>query len=566
MADELRTMDEVILLNLPPGNNFDYRNAGCIYPATGIMLVGTILKRHGYSVSLIDGALYKNYEEMVFSKISKKTAFIGFSAMTSQIVVAYNFMKKIKKKYPKVLIVLGGIHATLFPEQVVDNPYIDIAVCNEGGSTALEIMDYVNGKIEIEKIKGISFSNNHQSSTGLPVGEWSLRPKGVERSSEYVDGATGSTRGESTSKGNLIVNAPRELESIDDTPHFDFELLDVSHYLNARSVYERELNADTGESLRLMPILAGLGCCFKCRFCVNVILKRRYRLRSAKSIVEEIKRLQSKYDANAFLFLDEDFCINKKRLAEFIKLAKEENLEFSGRIWSRVSYFRQDSFIKMLPELEEIGIRSIAMGAESGSQKMLDYMKKDIKVDEIPLAAKKLNGTKIVSRFSFMVGMETESKKDTVDTYRMCVRLFSLNPLVDIAGPFLYRYYPGSAMFNEMAEKYNVKLPASIEEWNGVLNDDGSLILEEQPWLWPGFLKYYEAMRIYINFYTRVLTKRAYRDNPVFQVIKKFILFRISSGENLFIIDYHIFKSIKLFRKVLRKFWAKNKIFLKKES
>ena len=43
-----------------------------------------------------------------------------------------------------------------------------------------------------------SFSNNHQSSTGLPVGEWSLRPKGGERSSKYVDGATGSTRGEST--------------------------------------------------------------------------------------------------------------------------------------------------------------------------------------------------------------------------------------------------------------------------------------------------------------------------------------------------------------------------------
>jgi len=509
----LNTNKKIILVNLPQGNDYRHEDAGKSYPAPGIMVIGTILKKKGYDVSLIDGALYRDYEEKVLEKVSGDTAFIGFSAMTSQIVMAHDLAERVKAKCPGVPVIFGGVHATLYPEQTVQNSCVDIAVINEGSKTVLEIMDYIAGRKHLGDINGIAFCDKN---------------------------------------GEVKVTPPRDLDDILDIPHFDFKLLDIERYLSAKSVYKRELDPEDTEELRVMPILTGLGCCFRCAFCINVILGRKYRLRSAESVVNEMKRLQSEYGANGFLFLDEDFCINRKRLAEFIDLVKEKGIDFSGRIWTRVSYFRQEAFRKTMRELEGIGIRSIAMGAESGSQKILDYIKKDIKLDDITFAAKELSGGKITPRFSFITGMEGEKKEDTIATYKLCRDLLAANPRVDIAGPFIFRYYPGSPIFAEMVEKYNIHIPQSIDEWRKALNDDGSLSIDSQQWTWPGFSRYSESMHDYITTYAYVLNKPFYREKTLFKILKKMILWRISCGEHLYVLDYYFFKILKKMRSLFK--------------
>lgn len=497
---------EVILVNLPPSSNYGYENAGCIYPATGIMIIGTILKNSGFLVFIVDCTLDPAYEESVLAKISDRTAFVGFSTMTSQMIMGYALAKKIKAKRPDLLIVFGGIHPTLFPEQTVRNPCIDIAVINEGTKTVLEIIDYIEGRLRLEQVKGISFCDR---------------------------------------EGNVRINPPQAMDDIPELPHFNFELLDTSRYLNAMSVYKREIAPDSDRHIKLMPILTGLGCCFRCTFCVNVILKRPYRIRSAKSILEEIKRLQSRYGANAFLFLDEDFCINRKRLVEFIQLVKDEGIKFSARIWARVSYFKHEWFKNLIPEMEKIGISSIAMGAESGSQRMLDYISKDIKLDDIICAAKELSKVNITPRFSFIAGIAGEKKEETIATYKLCGELLRMNPRTDIAGPFTFRYYPGSPIFNRMIEEYNIKLPQSIEDWNGSLNNDGSLIVDVKRWTWPGFSKYTEIMYTYIDKYIYTLNRPVYRDKAIAGIIKKILLWRLARGEYFYMVDYYLFKFLK---------------------
>ncbi|MFH1846062.1 MAG: radical SAM protein [Candidatus Omnitrophota bacterium] len=501
---------EVILVNLPPGKDHRYDNAGSIYPATGIMIIGTILKKRGINVRLIDGAVDPFYEKTVLGNVSDETVFVGFSTMTSQLMMAYKLAKKIKEKRKNLPIVFGGIHPTLFPEGTVDTPYIDIAVVNEGAKTVLDIMEHIDGNMPLDEIKGIAFKGHD---------------------------------------GRVKITLPRDLDDISEIPHFDFELLDMEKYLNASSVYKRELDFSGDKKVRLMPILTGLGCCFRCAFCINVILKRRYRLRPAASIIQEIKRLQSEYGANAFLFLDEDFCINKNRLAEFIDLVKKEDLKFAGRIWARVSFFRMDSFKKMVPELERTGIKSIAMGAESASQRMLDYIQKDIRSEDIMIAAEELAKVKITPRFSFIAGMEGERKEETIATYKMCAELLRLNPRTDIAGPFTFRYYPGSPIFKAMVEKYNIALPDSIDEWDRALNNDGSLIVDMQKWTWPGFVEYSESMRNYINLYTLILNSPRWRNGFFCKVIRRMILWRISCGEYFYKLDYYFTQFAKRIRK-----------------
>lgn len=503
---------EVLLINLPPGKNYLYKYAGSIYPATGVMVIGSLLRKKGFPVTLIDGAVDPEYEKKVLEKITEDTLFIGFSAMTSQIGMAVKLAKKIKEKNPDTHIVFGGVHPTLFPEQTAQNPYIDIAVINEGTKTVLEIIDYINGKLVLNKVKGIVFRDK---------------------------------------EGVVTITEPQVPDDISEIPHFDFELLNISSYLNADSVFARELGGNGKKELRVMPILTGLGCCFKCAFCINVILKRHYRSRPAKSIVDEMKRLQSVYGANAFLFLDEDFCINKKRLSEFVAILKEEDINFLGRIWSRVSYFKNESFRKLIPEMEKIGIRSFAMGAESGSQRILDYICKNIKCEDTVCAVKELSKTGITARLSFIVGLKGEKKEETAATYKMCAELLKINPRTDIAGPFIYRYYPGSPIFQEMVSEYKIKLPDTIELWEGVLNDDGSLKVDIQQWTWPGFLKYHKSMNYYISLYTHFMSRPFYRRNIVFRMLRALLLFRVMTGQYGFQIDYLLIPVIEGVRKSL---------------
>lgn len=511
---------EVILVNLPPGRNFSYEDTEAIYPATGIMIIGTVLRKIGVPVSIIDGAINPDYENLVLDKISENTAFVGFSTMTSQIVMAYKLAKKIKEKQPDTLIIFGGIHPTLFPEQTARNPYIDIAVINEGAKTVLEIMDFINKGKELSSIKGIAFSDK---------------------------------------EGRVNVTQPRELDNISDIPHFDFELLDVPRYLDNTSIYERELKHNEKDRVRLMPILSGLGCCFRCSFCINVVLKRRYRTRSARSIIDEIKRLKSAYGANAFLFYDEDFCIDKKRLKEFIELAKGENIKFSCRIWSRVSYFKQDGFKRLVPEMKSIGIGSITMGAESGSQRVLDYMKKDIKLEDIICAAEEVSKAGMMPRFSFIAGIFGERKEETAATYRLCSRLFRISDLLDIPLPSVYRAFPGSPIFNEIVDRYNIKLPAAIEEWEDVMNDDGSLIMDARKWTWPGLVKYHENMRSYIALYTKVRDKGYSGIGLLDAAVRQLALWRLARGVYGYNIDYYMFRYIRGLKGILSKRFRKEK-------
>ena len=458
---------KVILINLPPALDCDFSSVGTVYPATGILLIGSIMKIKGVSVQLIDCALYKDYEQRVLAAIDGDTAMVCFSVMTSQVTMALNLSEKIKAKKNIISIVWGGIHTILFLQQTVSNPNIDIAVTGDGVSTTADLIDYLSGKINLKQIRGIGFKD---------------------------------------AGGKIVITDQSEPDDINNIPYIDYSLLDNPEtYLNAGSVYEREIKTDNGEKVRLMPVLTALGCCYKCRFCINSFLERKYRFKSAQSIVDEIKKLQKQYNANAFLFLDEDFPVSKKRLLEFLELIEKENLKFYWRIWGRVSYFHEKYINReLVVRLEKNGLRSIAMGAESGSQRTLDLIQKQIKTEDILRSAKLLNNTKITARYSFIVGLEGEIKEDVKDTYALCVDLMDINPRVDIAGPFVFRYYPGSPLFENIVKNYNIKLPHKIEDWKDSLSDDGFLKMDEMPWLWDGFERSVARANKYVWIYESI--------------------------------------------------------------
>ena len=487
-----KNMDQkIVLINLPPSTNYNYRSAGSIYPATGILVIGTILRSQGFAVQVIDGTVKNDYIKRTMDSVDNGVVMVGFSVMTSQVPLALDLSKSIKAKRPDIPIIWGGIHPILFPEQTLRNSNIDLVVTGEGTKTILHLIDYINGRISLQQVRGVGYKN---------------------------------------ALGVVALNEPSEEDDINDFPHIDYSILDdVGVYLSSKSVYQREITTNNNENLAVMPVLTGLGCCYKCQFCINVILERRYRYRTATSIIEEIKKLKEKYRANTFIFYDEDFFINKKRLLEFLDLIEKENLRFSWRAWARVDYFNNKYIDRdLVLRLEKCGLRSIVMGGESGSQKVLDIIKKGIKVKNILHSAKMLDGTMITPRYSFIIGLEGEEKEDTKKTYKLCVDLIDANQKVDIAGPFIFRYYPGSPIFDSIIKNYNIEIPQKAEDWKSYLSGEGYLKIDEMPWVWHGCI---ETATI-LNKEILVFAMLRNIDNFMSKLMKRVIMWRI---RNLYI-------------------------------
>ena len=505
--------DTVILVNFLPAFDTGYKSAGCIYPATGILLVGSYLKENGFNVRIIDGAYYPDYKEKLVSAIQEtghRIVFVGMSVMVTQIPFALESSKIVKQKNTDIPIVWGGAHPTLYPEETLLDDHVDIVVINEGTYKALKIAQSLVDESALSSINGIGYKD----------------------------------------AGKVInLTLPSSLEVINNLPFFDFSLIETERYLNPRtaSVYKREFPHYKNE-LRIMPILTGLGCPYKCQFCINVILKRRYRYRSARAIVDEIKRLKAEYMANTFLFLDEDFFVNKARILELVNICEAEGLHFNFRTWCRVDHFKESYLnVDLLKRLCQIGHISLAMGAESANPEILIDLKKGITPEHIINSLKVITESdkRIFARYSFMVGLENETMFHIKETYRFCRKLKKINTEVDIAGPFIFRLYPGSPIFKRIVENYDMDIPTSLDSWALYMKKDASA--EEMPWTPREFQK----NKDFISFYGyKALPCYAGRNSWSFKgILMAFLIicckFRIKHFFFSFPIEYWLLSFVK---------------------
>jgi anaerobic magnesium-protoporphyrin IX monomethyl ester cyclase len=213
-------------------------------------------------------------------------------------------------------------------------------------------------------------------------------------------------------------------------------------------------------------------------------LKRHYRKRSALEIVDRIEFLQKEYGATFIQFLDEDFLISKARILEFLDLVEQRKLQFYYRAWMRADYFRDDYInVELAKRLNKNGLLIAVMGAESGSQNTLSHLKKGITPDQIIKASDTLKKTNIIPRFSFMVGLPGETKKDLKQTIKICKKLRK-NPKADV--PVInFRPYPGSPLYDEIKQNYFYEEPKTLHEWSTFDSAPGHgyLSIDNSPWI-----------------------------------------------------------------------------------
>ncbi len=420
-------MKNKILLIYPKFHKVDFDAKS--YPL-GILTIGTLLKEQGYQVKLIDFLIESNPLDILKKELDEDVLCAGLSVMTPQIPHALKISQLIKDFDKNIPIIWGGIHPTLFPEQVIANPLIDFLIKSEGELSFPKLLKFFQGKGNLENITGLVYKKNNQ----------------------------------------IFQNQGRELIDLNDLPILSYGLLSP-----------KTLKFDS------VILNTSRGCPYRCTFCVNTALdNRRWRFQKPDKVLEELDYIINKLGYKKLKFQEDNFFVNQERVSEILEGIKQKGLKFRWVTNCRVDYFRDDYINdQFLEKLKESGCYKLMFGAESGSQRVLDFLKKDITISQIIKSAKLCQRYGIRANYSFMTALPTETKAERIKTLKLIDKLLAIGQSIEIISPQPYRPYPGDELAQK-CEKMGYKFPDRLEDWPKVVAkslDSSSSNLEDFPWV-----------------------------------------------------------------------------------
>jgi radical SAM superfamily enzyme YgiQ (UPF0313 family) len=387
---------KVLLIN-PPYTNFEgmKESGGHLLPFNLAYLASYLRTNVDCEIKIIDTeALGLGYDEIKNILKKEKPDITGFTCLSPTINHVFRICKIIKEDIsPNCFTVVGGIHPTIFPKETIENPYIDFAVISEGEITFSELVQTIKDKKEdFEKINGLYFKKN----------------------------------------GKTLNTPPRDfIKNLDDIPFPARDLFDLKLY---RSAPTKKLTSEQGS-----PILTSRGCAFNCIHCVSkAIWHRQIRYRSAKNVVAEIEECINKFAIKEFNILDDNFTLNKPRAIEICQQIIDKKLPISWICFSRADTINEE----LISIMARAGCKKISLGLESGSQKILDLMRKQTTTEQGKKTVKLIRKYGILVHASFMlgnIGETPESARETID--------FAKNLDLDNASFFITCPVPGSDLF-----------------------------------------------------------------------------------------------------------------------
>jgi len=184
------------------------------------------------------------------------------------------------------------------------------------------------------------------------------------------------------------------------------------------------------------------GCPFKCNWCAKPIYGNRYNTRSPEKVVAELKMLKEKFQFDHIWFCDDIFGLKPGWVHQFANLVEREKLQFKFKIQARADLLLQENHIK---DLARAGCDDVWMGAESGSQKILDAMDKGTTIEQIAEATRLLKKNGIKPSFFIQFGYLGETKEDIEKTIDMINSLLPYNIGISVSYPL-----PGTKFFDKV--------------------------------------------------------------------------------------------------------------------
>lgn len=377
----------------------------------GLLYVGTALQNAGYNVEIVDFHKDSSLEEGFADALRSRVGVVlGVTALAPSYGWVKKFLQEVRRLNPSLPIVVGG-HVSFVYEQLLTNTGVDFVCTGEGEHAFPALMQALNGEGELDKVCGIA--------------RW---------------------------ENDVIVKSKR-CSPVKTFLDPDYGLVDMPQYLFHPSkdmffsASKERMETATPED-RVCAIMFSRGCVGACGFCYRHHLG--YRQSSVDWCVRNMKRLYSDYNVRFFRVDDELFTNSIEWLQEFHDRVVEEDMD----IFFRVTGIRVDELDReRLELLRGMGCIALNFGLESGSQQILNNMRKGTTVQQAREAIALAKGAGMITFGYFILGYEGESEETLSASAEFLLNL-ELDP------GFMSIYYampfPGTKLFNDCVNKWGL--------------------------------------------------------------------------------------------------------------
>ena len=386
-------------------------STGQPYAPLGTLYAAALMRENGYAISLFDTMFIQQPEELIAA--IDKTApqyFVlyddGFNYLTKMCLTnmreaAFKMMKLAKERGCTVIV--SSSDSTDRFEMYL-NEGADFILLGEAEMSLLELVNAIEKKDkDLFAIEGLAFKQNNAVVK--------------------------------TAHRNVI----KELDAL---PFPAWDIIDMEPYKKMWMKQAGYFSMNMGTTR---------GCPFKCNWCAKPIYGNRYNSRSVQNVVEELKMLKEKFQFDHIWFCDDIFGLKPGWVHDFANAVEKEKLVFKFKMQGRVDLMLQENNIK---DLARAGCSNVWMGAESGSQKILDAMDKGTTVKQIYEATRLLKKNGINPSFFIQFGYPGETKEDIEKTIQMINELLPYEIGISVSYPL-----PGTVFFekvkNELQDKTN---------------------------------------------------------------------------------------------------------------
>ncbi|MGZ5133575.1 MAG: B12-binding domain-containing radical SAM protein [Flavitalea sp.] len=379
------------------------------YAPLGTLYAASVLRENAYQVSIFDTMFVKDPGQVVTEIEKTRPDFFviyddGFNYLTKMCLTnmreaAFRMIRLAKERGCQV-IVSSSDSTDHYEEYLMRGA--DFILLGEAEMSLLEVLNTLNTDVkDYTSIKGISYKINDATVKTQPR------------------------------------NVIRDLDAI---PFPAWDLIDMEPYRKMWMKSSGYFSMNMGTTR---------GCPFKCNWCAKPIYGNRYNSRSPHNVVAELKMLKKQYKFDHIWFCDDIFGLKPGWVNEFANLIESENLGFKFKIQSRADLLVQENYIHALARA---GCENAWMGAESGSQKILDAMDKGTTIAQIYEATRMLKKHGIHPSFFIQFGYLDETREDIDKTIRMINELLPYQLGISVSYPL-----PGTKFYEKVKDQLKNK-------------------------------------------------------------------------------------------------------------
>ncbi len=369
-------------------------------PPLGLAYLAGILRREGVEVRILDLLMARYSPGMLRRELGEfRPDFVGATCSTINSKAASRVLRLSKEFDPGLVTLIGGPHASFVAPELIDKaPWIDAVVVGEGDQTVVDLVQTLSRGGDMAAVAGIAFRRD----------------------------------------GRAVVNAPRpRIKDLDSLPLPARDLLPLSKY--------RALKVPC-------TVITSRGCPFGCIFCsAPRMFGRGVRYRDPGLVVDEIEMIHRELGFGEINIVDDTFTVREPHVQAICQGIRDRGLKITWSVYSRVDTISP----QVLQTMKEAGCNWVCFGLESGSQKILDTIKKGITTAKSREAIRMATESGLNVLASFILGLPGEDPKTAGQTVALARELFDTYKVA--YGFHLLAPMPGTEV-RERADEYGIRI------------------------------------------------------------------------------------------------------------